>query len=196
MWVIRTTASHQDFHGVSRWIHEVNGVAEARPVFRSNQLKQAMARHEKSPAYVSESPKLEVSSLIDICFLLLIYFLATSTLVPRESDLGMRLPGPPPDVNSQPAIQPLFIGIQSDGGIYTGVGNGLQALDAGAEGRSLPLLAKQLDLYASASRGANEVPLVQIHVDGDAAQQRVIDVLNALAKEKIHSVTFTDLLEM
>lgn len=155
-----------------------------------------MARHKKFPPYLSEPPKLEVSSLIDICFLLLIYFLATSTLVPRESDLKMRLPRPTDDLNSQPAIRPLFIGIQSDGGIYTGEGNGLQMLDAGTEGSALPLLASQLDLYASASRGANEVPLVQIYADGDAVQQRVIDVLNALADAEIHSVTFTDLIEM
>ncbi|MFU8894109.1 MAG: ExbD/TolR family protein [Luteolibacter sp.] len=155
-----------------------------------------MARRTKSAAHLSEPPKLEVSSLIDICFLLLIYFLATSTLIPRESDLQMRLPGPVSDVVSQPIIRPLFIGIQSDGGIHTGIGSGLQMLDGPGDGRLLPLLAEHLALYASATRGANEDPMVQIYADPEATQQRVVDVLNALAKAKIQNVTFTDLLEM
>jgi hypothetical protein len=36
-------------------------------------------------------PALDISSLIDVCFLLLIYFLVTSTITPRETDLGMAL---------------------------------------------------------------------------------------------------------
>jgi len=160
------------------------------------QPTKVMARRKKPQPYQSDSPKLEVSSLIDICFLLLIYFLATSTLVPRESDLGMRLPVPPPDVYDPQRIMALFIGVDANGGIYTGIENGRQMLDFDSSDRAVPLLSSYLDLYASAARSANEVPLVQIHVDGGAMQQRVIDVLNALAKSEIHQVTFTDLIEM
>lgn len=155
-----------------------------------------MTRRTKSARYQDDPPKLEVSSLIDICFLLLIYFLATSTLVPRESDLDMRLPVPNPTADSQPLIQPLFIGVQSDGGIYAGLDSSLLMLDSAEAGRHLPLLQAHLDLYAAASRGVNEKPLVQIHVDTEASQQRVIDVLNALATAEIKAVTFTDLIEL
>jgi biopolymer transport protein ExbD len=55
------------------------------------------------------------------------------------------------------------------------------------------LLLAQLDMYASAARAANATPLVQIHADDEASQQRVIDVLNALAAVDIHTITFTDL---
>jgi len=163
---------------------------------RIKQPEPAMARRIKTTPYRSDPPKLEISSLIDICFLLLIYFLVTSTLVPRESDLNMRLPVPIPDGTPQPVIRPLFIGVQSDGGIYTGLNSSLQMLDGPGTDRSLPMLSAHLELYASASRGANDEPLVQIHVDGEASQQRVVDVLNALAKAKIQGVTFTDLVEM
>jgi biopolymer transport protein ExbD len=68
-------------------------------------------------------------------------------------------------------------------------------LDSDASSRTLPLLAGQLDMYASAARSANSTPLVQLWVDGGATEQRVVDVLNALADKGIQSVTFTDLVD-
>ena len=48
-----------------------------------------MARHKKSIVQDEGNPELDISSLIDVCFLLLIYFIVTSTITPREQDLGM-----------------------------------------------------------------------------------------------------------
>ena len=153
-----------------------------------------MARHKKYEAAEEADPALDISSLIDVCFLLLIYFLVTSTISPRESDLGMALPAASPG-SEQPVIEPLFIKIEASGAIYTGVGAGQQAMDSDSSVRELPLLRGQLEMYSSAARAANSKPLVQIYADGGATQQRVIDVLNALAAVSITSVTFTDLLE-
>lgn len=153
-----------------------------------------MARHRKHEAAEESDPALDISSLIDVCFLLLIYFLVTSTITPRESDLGMALPAANPS-SEQPEIDPLFIKIEASGAIYTGVGASQQPMDSDMSVRELPLLRSQLDMYASAARAANSKPLVQIYADGGATQQRVIDVLNALAGVNINSVTFTDLLD-
>jgi biopolymer transport protein ExbD len=89
----------------------------------------------------------------------------------------------------------MFIRIEPNGAIYTGVGASQQAMDTDVSARELPLLRGQLDMYASAARAANTKPLVQISADGEASQQRVIDVLNALAGVNISSVTFTDMLD-
>jgi biopolymer transport protein ExbD len=151
-----------------------------------------MARHRKYEAHEDAEPGLDISSLIDVCFLLLIYFLVTSTIKPRESDLGMALPAANPSTE-QPEIDPLFIRIESNGSIFTGAGPSQQAMDSDVSVRELPLLRGQLDMYASAARAANSKPLVQIYADGEASQQRIIDVLNALAGVNISSVTFTDL---
>jgi biopolymer transport protein ExbD len=70
-----------------------------------------MARHRKYEAEEDAEPGLDISSLIDVCFLLLIYFLVTSTITPRESDLGMALPAANPSTE-QPEIEPLFIRIE------------------------------------------------------------------------------------
>ena len=153
-----------------------------------------MARHRKHEAAEDANPALDISSLIDVCFLLLIYFLVTSTIKPRESDLGMALPAANPSTE-QPDIDPLFIRIEGSGAIYTGTGASQQPMDSDTSVRELPLLSGQLDMYASAARAASATPLVQIYADGDATQQRVIDVLNALAGVNINSVTFTDLLD-
>ena len=153
-----------------------------------------MARHRKYEAAEEADPALDISSLIDVCFLLLIYFLVTSTITPRESDLGMALPAANPSTE-QPVIEPMFIKIEASGAIYTGVGPGQQPMDSDVSVRELPLLRGQLEMYSSAAKAANSKPLVQIYADGSATQQRVIDVLNALAGAQINSVTFTDLLD-
>lgn len=153
-----------------------------------------MARHKKYKSEEEADPALDISSLIDVCFLLLIYFIVTSTIKPRESDLGMVLPSSV-QTDKQPDIEPLFIRIDATGAIYTGTGASQQVMDSDTSVRELPLLKGQLDMYSSAARAANSKPLVQIWADGDSSQQRVIDVLNALAGVNITSVTFTDLVD-
>ncbi|MEP2776973.1 MAG: biopolymer transporter ExbD [Luteolibacter sp.] len=153
-----------------------------------------MARHKKSAAEPEPDPDLDISSLIDVCFLLLIYFLVTSTITPRETDLAMALPANTPS-SEQPKIEPMFIRVDGSGIIYTGTGAGQQQLDSEASVREVPLLDSQLELYAAAASSAGSQPLVQVYVDPGATQQRVIDVLNSLAGADITSVTFTDLIE-
>lgn len=153
-----------------------------------------MARHRKFQVEKDAEPELDISSLIDVCFLLLIYFLVTSTITPRETDLGMALPAANP-TNEQPEIEPMFIRVDIDGVIYTGVREGQQILDQDTDDRNVPLLDKVLNLYAVNARSAGSNPLVQVYVDLGATQQRVIDVLNSLAGADIKSITFTDLVE-
>ncbi len=153
-----------------------------------------MARHKKYQAAEDSNPALDISSLIDVCFLLLIYFIVTSTITPKETDLIMALPGKS-EGGEPPKIDPMLISVEASGTIYTGAGPSRQQLDTNAGDRSLPLLSSSLDLYSSAANAADETPLVQLWVDADTQQQRVIDVLNALAKYKINSVTFTDLID-
>ena len=152
-----------------------------------------MARHRKYEVQEEANPELDISSLIDVCFLLLIYFIVTSTISPRETDLGMALPSNPNATPSeQPKIDPLYIRIDARGAIFTGIGGDQIPMDSDLSVRQVPLLLAQLDLYAGVARAANATPLVQIDVDEECTQQRVIDVLNALAAVKISTVTFTD----
>lgn len=152
-----------------------------------------MARHKTTLTEPDSEPQLDISSLIDVSFLLLIYFLVTSTLAPRERDLPLVVPGDNPAPSSP--IQPLFIRVNEQGEVFIGKGVGERPMDGDKGSRDTPLLANYLNLYQSAARSAGEKPLVQIWVDPGVTQQRVIDVLNALAAAKIADVTFTDLVE-
>ena len=52
-----------------------------------------MARRKNSKPFRDEEPSMNISPLIDVAFLLLIYFLVTTTLEPQEADLSLLLPG-------------------------------------------------------------------------------------------------------
>jgi biopolymer transport protein ExbD len=140
-----------------------------------------------------EEPVLDVSSLIDVCFLLLIYFLVTSTIVPRESDLDMSLPsdGRRSDLA---LLEPLYIEISASGELQVGDKSVRRIVDSDASLRELPLLKQYLDMFVSASKAGNTLPLVRIEADDDVSHQRVIDVLNTLAAVEIHAVTFVDMM--
>jgi len=155
-----------------------------------------MARHKKIEREEEPMPELDISSLIDVCFLLLIYFIVTSTVTPREQDLVLALPSSTPSAD-QPKIAPLFIRVDPNGTIFIGTGSSQQALDGDSGVRDLPLLLAHLQTYASAARSASEKPVVQVYVDPGVTQQRVMDVLNAMAAQDVNitSVTFTDLVE-
>lgn len=151
-----------------------------------------MARHTHYETAANDDPALDISSLIDVTFLLLIYFLITSAIQIRETDLRVKLPTPGA-TTSQPHILALYVRIGGDDTISVGEGVSQQVLDTDPGIRHLPLLAAQLGMYASAARSTHDQPLVQLWADNGATQQRVVDVLNTLAAAKIHDVTFTDL---
>lgn len=155
-----------------------------------------MARHKRYDAADEVNPALDISSLIDVCFLLLIYFLVTSTISPRETDLGMDLPANNPS-SEMPPIQPMFIQVDANGAVFVGVPPAQQQMDTDTSVRAVPLLSSELRTYAEAARSSKDQPLVQIYVDGRASYQRVVDVLNALAAPDVNikSVTFTDLVD-
>ena len=153
-----------------------------------------MARHRRAENLEEDEPELSISPLIDICFLLLIYFLVTTTIKQKERDNSMALPSAAPS-EAQPDIQPFFIKISKGGEIHANVGAAQERLDTTAQGveRTLPLLDQRLEIYAAAAKAGANKPLVQVYVEGEAEQQVVSDVLNHLAKHKITTVTFTDL---
>lgn len=154
-----------------------------------------MARHRKYQAEEQSDPGLDISSLIDVCFLLLIYFLVATTIQKKEVDVPLALPSSAPSDANMPDIDPLFIKVDANGSIFVGAGGSQELLDTDAGNRSLPLLTRRLSDYAVGANSGGKKPLVQMWVDGGANQQRVIDVLNALVGVGISSVTFTDLVD-
>ncbi|MES2982980.1 MAG: biopolymer transporter ExbD [Verrucomicrobiota bacterium] len=155
-----------------------------------------MARHKKLIFNTEGDTTLDISSLIDVCFLLLIYFIVTSTITPMERDLGMKIPDKIPPVIIQPPIPPMVLRIDAKGAVITGNGDAEQVLDTDTESRDLPLLISQLKIYSDAAKSLGETPSVMLEVNENVRQQRMIDVLNAFAATGISSVAFNELIRL
>ena len=153
-----------------------------------------MARKKKNSALEADEPGLDISSLIDVCFLLLIYFIVSTSIKASEQDVNMMLPSPGAPTEDDRQIQPFFIKIDSNGVIWQGAGTSEQ-LDSDPDDRDVPLLSQRIELYKQGCDLSGDTPVVQVKISGDAKQQRAVDCLNALAKFDITSVTFTDLMD-
>ncbi len=136
----------------------------------------------------SDEPTLDISSLIDVCFLLLIYFLVTTTIQPREQDLKMTLPVPGHE--SPIAIPPMLIELRQGGDLVVNPGDAAEIYESDVENRSLPRLRSRLEMLSG--MGASNVPKVLMRVNDEVNQQRYIDVINCLASAGIRSIALQD----
>ena len=139
-----------------------------------------MAKKKRYEPEQVEEPALDISSLIDVSFLLLIYFLVTSTLEPRESDLSMEMPTDSGKASSI-QIDPLKIRLTAAGQIS--IADQIMADDAQMEA--------ELDRYKQLTDATNKKPLVIVNSDDAAKQQRFIDLMNGLAKVGITTITLS-----
>ncbi len=146
-----------------------------------------MAGNTKLQIPEEEEPGLDMSSMIDVSFLLLIYFLVTQTLDPKETDLGMTLPTTDSSSASEVEIDQMTITVNAAGAIVVDD----KTLDEDVNNRTLVNLDEKLKQYKDAADLTGSQPVVVVAVDDAAVGQRFIDVLNALAKVKIHNVTIT-----
>lgn len=153
-----------------------------------------MARHRRIDNLEEDKPELSISPLIDICFLLLIYFLVTTTIKQKERDNTMNLPTIQP-TNEQPEIRPLFIRVANNGYVYTGIGDDQMTLETDPSSTEMPKLDASLKSYKAGAQTGNSEPVIQIYAEEEAKQQRVMSVIDLLKKHEIKTVTFTDLVD-
>ncbi len=144
----------------------------------------------RMPAFSQDEPELNVSSLIDMVFLLLVYFMATASLVRSEADLGIRLPGMLAQAETVEMNDEQMIEVRSTGRVVL---NGQEYDDPAKP--ELPQLATLLTRYRLASEAAKSEPYITIWAEDEAQHQRVIDVMNACAIAGIKNVTFASSLE-
>ena len=137
------------------------------------------------PSYEVDEPDINVSSLIDMVFLLLAYFIATASLVRSEADLGIRLPGMLAQAQSVDMADEQVIEVRETGRVVL---NGLE-FDT-PDSADLPQLVATLTRYRMSSTAAKAEPMVTLQGDDETKHQRVIDVMNACARAGIKNVTF------
>jgi biopolymer transport protein ExbD len=133
-----------------------------------------------------EEPDLNVSALIDMVFLMLVYFMVAATLVRSEADLGIRLPGMLAQAESVDLTDEQMIEVRTNGRIFL---NG-QEFDS-PESTALPQLVTTLTRYRLSAEAAKTTSMITIAAEDDSEHQRSIDVMNACAQAGLKNVTFS-----
>lgn len=132
-----------------------------------------------------DEPDLEIAPLIDMVFLLLVYFMVTASLVRSEADLGIRLPGALAQAESVDMPDEQIVEISKEGRVVL---NGREFDSAFSQ--DLPELTATLTRYKQASNLSKNEAMITIMAHSESKHQRVIDVMNACAAADIKNVTF------
>lgn len=133
-----------------------------------------------------DAPRNPIASMVDVAFLLLIFFLVATTITPRERDLPMALPG---DAGSSPVSHlPAIITIERDGSVHWGEAVG--RIPVASEEGDLGGLDEMLRI--SVAVWGEDQPGVMLKVDDQVGQQRFVDVLDTLAGRGVEKLEMID----
>jgi biopolymer transport protein ExbD len=131
--------------------------------------------------------EMQMGPMIDMVFLLLVFFMVTAKPIKPESDINIGLPGTvaQEEVLDIPDEQRILI--RADGQVIL---NDLE-MDSPTSSQ-LPTLLVTLVRFKETTDANKSEALVTIDAEDEATHQRIVDVLNVCAKAEITGVTFTD----
>ncbi len=155
-----------------------------------------MARHKQIEPQEEADCSMDISSLIDCCFLLLIYFLVATTLI-RETKLDISVPGNASASSTKAPLEPGRITVREDGSVFwAGDQNVGGPYDPTLDSRSpsyrderrLAQLVDVLRQLKEQADGTGTTPIVMMLAEPATPHQRIMDVMAALAEADIHTV--------
>ena len=129
--------------------------------------------------------ELQIAPMIDVCFLLLFFYILTSKPVKQEADMSMTLPGTVSQDQALEIPDEQRVVIQDNGQVVL---NDLP-LDQ-PQSKELPSLLSTLTRFKESCKANKTDAMVTIDVSDNASHQRVVDVLNVCAQAGISGVTF------
>ena len=139
----------------------------------------------KATDIFNSSNEMDLTPMIDVVFLLLVFFMVTTQLIKQEADLGIQLPAAAAPKATPELPSKHIIDIMPDGSIL--INGGATGDDGGGD---LPGLTHMLaSLKASADRLGKKT-VVTIQADAYSPHYRAIDVLNACARANLSYVSF------
>ncbi len=124
--------------------------------------------------------------MIDIVFLLLVFFMVTAKPIKPESDVGLQLPGTVAQEEIVNLPNEVKIEIRQSGDVYVN-----EAPVGLSDDQQMPQLLKLLTRFKEASDANNLDPLITIHAEDGAFHQRVVDVMNLCAEADLKGITFS-----
>ena len=141
-----------------------------------------MRRFKKKP---QDKPEIPIAPLIDAVFLLLIYFMVTSSLEKQEADISFELPGTVEQEEPVELPDEQIIEIREDGQIVVNEYN----YDAPGANRLIQLQA-MLTRLQEASVANKTTTQVTISPDQKAKHSSIIRVMDAVSAAGIAGVNF------
>ncbi len=131
--------------------------------------------------------EMQMGPMIDMVFLLLVFFMVTAKPIPQESDISLALPGSVPQDEVVDLPDEQRIEINAQGAVI------LNELELAAPGdAAMAELVVTLTRFKKAADANKADALVTLDPEDSVPHQRIVDVLNACAKAEVHGVSFAD----
>jgi biopolymer transport protein ExbD len=134
-----------------------------------------------------QTVEMQMGPMIDMVFLLLVFFMVSAKPIKQESDINIGLPGTVAQEEALEIPDEQRIQIQLNGQILLND----QPMDA-SQSPELPALLSTLKRFKESADSNKTEALITIDADDAANHQRIVQVLNACARAKITGVTFAD----
>lgn len=133
---------------------------------------------------MGKKTEMQITPLIDVVFLLLIYFMVTASLIKKEADLSFMLPAKvdTPDPITLPIE--VLIDVNESGEVSI---NGMIY----GRGGNLDDLVGQLISFRQAADSSKSDLIVNILPDDKAVHGRIVRVMDACAAAKVKNVSFS-----
>ena len=129
--------------------------------------------------------ELQIAPLIDVVFLLLIYFMVTAALVKKEGDISFILPANIATNDIVDIPVEVLIEITSDGAVE------VEGMRFSREDRNLRELVSQLRGLQAIAKSQQSPFFVNILPNQDSLHFRIIDVMDACAAAGVKSLSFS-----
>ncbi|MCF7848388.1 MAG: biopolymer transporter ExbD [Kiritimatiellales bacterium] len=134
---------------------------------------------------INKKAELQIAPLIDVVFLLLIYFMVTASLIKKEADLSFLLPA---EVNqTQPIDLPIevLIEIRQEGDIV------IEGMVFERNDFELDALILHLMTLREAAESSMSEMIVSIMPDDTALHGRIVQVMDACAAADVKNLSFS-----
>ncbi len=142
-----------------------------------------MIRRRKKP---EPSPSIPIAPMIDVVFLLLLYYLVSSTLEKQEADISFQLPGVVEQSDPLEMPDEQIVEIDNEGQVVVNE----YAYDSPDASRFLELTA-MLTRFKQASDANKVEALVTLAPSDGTSHQIIVRVMDACSKAGIKGINFS-----